>query len=322
MLISAEVLTLLILNSIILFFTFIVAFISVNVSLNWDFSATTPKQYSLEKKAFLVATIIKYILILKIALLLFFVFTLDKISNVITGAMCAAGVVDATPYGIYLLIFKLINLYLCGFWLLIHSRDIKTKNLKFTKLKFNFFLLIFILIFSEIAIEFIMFSSIEVDKLVSCCGTLYSTSQGSYISAFFSVNNSISLTLFYGSFALLVLFYILKNSNLYAIMNLMFLVFSLITLITFFGTYIYEIPTHHCPFCFLQKEYNYIGYLIYLLLFMSTFYGFSPFIYDLLLKEKKALKLSFNYAILFALLYVLTVSYFVISYYVKHGVFL
>jgi hypothetical protein len=27
--------------------------------------------------------------------------------------------------------------------------------------------------------------------------------------------------------------------------------------------YIYELPTHHCPFCLLHREYGFVGYLLY-----------------------------------------------------------
>ena len=41
---------------------------------------------------------------------------------------------------------------------------------------------------------------------------------------------------------------------------------SVAALISFTSLYFYELPTHHCPFCILQREYNYVGYLIYLTL--------------------------------------------------------
>jgi F0F1-type ATP synthase membrane subunit c/vacuolar-type H+-ATPase subunit K len=33
--------------------------------------------------------------------------------------------------------------------------------------------------------------------------------------------------------------------------------------LSFIGPYVYELPTHHCPFCLLQKEYRYVGYPLY-----------------------------------------------------------
>lgn len=37
--------------------------------------------------------------------------------------------------------------------------------------------------------------------------------------------------------------------------------------------YVYELPTHHCPFCLLHREYNGIGYPFYLLLLTGTIAG-------------------------------------------------
>ncbi len=322
MILSPEVLTIIILNIIFLVFGTIAFILSIKIFFNWNIESTSQKQYTLEKQSFLTATIIKYILSIKILLFIFFIFTLDKISNVLTGAMCAAGVVDATSYGIYLLLFKLINIYLFGFWLVIHKFDIKTENLKFTKLKFGFFLFIYILFVSEIALEITMFSSIDVDKLVSCCGTLYSNSQTSYLSSIFMINNAYLLIAFYTSLFLLIIFYLIKNDYLYIILNLIFLILSIITLITFFGTYIYELPTHHCPFCMLQNEYSYVGYILYLSLFLGTFYGFNIVITNILTKDNENSGYYYKMSLAFILLYTILVSYYPISYYIKNGVFL
>ncbi len=107
---TPDVLAILILDFIFLFFSFIALILSFRIVLRWDITKSTPLQYSLEKESYLVATIIKYIFVLKIPLFLFFIFTLDKLSNVIPGAMCAAGVVNATVHGFYPLILKIINL--------------------------------------------------------------------------------------------------------------------------------------------------------------------------------------------------------------------
>lgn len=322
MLLSPEVLTILIINIIFLVFGTVAFFLSFKIFLKWNINSTSKLQYNLEKYNYLTATIIKYILYTKIVLFLFFVFTLDKISNVLTGAMCAAGVVDATSYGIYLLLFKLINLYLFGFWLLIHKLDITTKDMKFTKLKFGFYLFIFVLFLIETIIEITMFSSIEVDKLVSCCGTLYSNSTGSYLSSLYSFDNSLIVGIFYSIFILLVIFYFIKNDYLYMIFNLLFLLVALISLIMFFGTYIYELPSHHCPFCMLQKEYYYIGYLLYIFLFIGTFFGFSSIITKFLTKDNEKSLQYYKMSIVFILFYTILVSYFPIAYYIKNGVFL
>lgn len=322
MILSPEVLTIITINIIFLIFSTIAFYLSIKIFFNWDMSSTSQKQYELEQQSFLSATIIKYILSIKILLFIFFVFTLDKISNILTGAMCAAGVVDATDYGIYLLLFKLINIYLFGFWLVIHKFDMKTQTLKYTKLKFGFYILIYILFITEIILEITMFSSIDVTQLVSCCGTIYSNSQGSYFSQIFNFDTSILLISFYSCLVLLILFYFLKNDYLYILFNLIFLILALITLISFFGTYIYELPTHHCPFCMLQKEYFYIGYFLYFLLFMGTFYGFIIGIKNILTQNNDNFNHYYKMSLVFLLFYTILISYFPIVYYIKNGVFL
>ena len=34
--------------------------------------------------------------------------------------------------------------------------------------------------------------------------------------------------------------------------------------------YVYDHPNHHCPFCLLQREHGYYGYVLYLPLFAGT----------------------------------------------------
>lgn len=319
MIFTPEVLTILILNFIFAFFATIAFVLGIKIFLKWDLNSTSQSQYKLEKESYLAATIIKYIFAIKVPLFLFFIFTLDKLSHVLTGAMCAAGVVDATPYGTYLFILKIINLYLFAYWLTLHGEDIQEENQPYTKQKFGLFIIAFFLLMAELILEGVMFSAIDVDKMVSCCGTLYSSSASSYISNIFLINTPTLLTLFYGNFLLILLFYFLKNRTLFAISNIVFIVISLISIIAFFGTYIYELPTHHCPFCFLQKDYHYVGYLIYTLLFGGTFYGLiAGFIHMSPNERAKNCKIS----ILFTSLYVILLSFYPFIYFLKNGVWL
>ena len=316
---APEVLAILILDSLFLLFSSVAFVLSVKIFLKWDMNATTKEQYSLEKQSYLGATIIKYIFAIKLPLFLFFIFTLDKISTLLTGAMCGAGVVDATDYGSYLLILKLINLYIFGLWLTLHYLDIKSPTLPYTRLKFEFFMVAFLFLLTEILLEVVMFSSIDIDKMVSCCGTLYSSSSTSAIAGIFSIDRTVLLTLFYGNFLLMAVFYSMKHSYLFAITNLSFIIVALISLIQFFGTYIYELPTHHCPFCFLQSDYYYVGYLIYGLLFLGTFYGMRVGVVKILGEEEGG---SMKLSLIFNFSYVILVTAYVVSYVVRSGVWL
>ncbi len=64
-----------------------------------------------------------------------------------------------------------------------------------------------------------------------------------------------------------------KNGYLFSMMvGIAFLV-SLASIISFISVYYYELPTHHCPFCILQKEYGYAGYCLYLALLGGAISG-------------------------------------------------
>ena len=319
MILTPEVLAILILDIIFAFFGVIAFILSIKIFLGWNLNSVSKSQYRLEKQSFLTATIIKYIFAIKVPLFLFFIFTLDKISNVLTGAMCAAGVVDATPYGTYLFILKIINIYFFAYWLVLHSEDIKHEDQPFTKLKFGIFIVAFFFFISELILEGVMFSSIDVDKMVSCCGTLYSSSATSAISSIFSIDTAVLLTAFYTNFLLIVLFYFLKRKYLFAISNLLFIITSLTSLIVFFGTYIYELPTHHCPFCFLQSDYYYVGYFLYVFLFVGTFYGLiTGFVHN----SQDDISKNYKISLLFNFAYVILLSLYPVVFYIKNGVWL
>ena len=62
MILTPEILAIFILNGIFLIFSSVAFILSSKIFLGWNLSATTKKQYKLEKQSYLTATIIKYIL--------------------------------------------------------------------------------------------------------------------------------------------------------------------------------------------------------------------------------------------------------------------
>ena len=180
-LITPEVLSILIIDAIFLIFATIALFLSINIVRKWDITSTSQTQYKLEKQSYLIATIIKYILSLKVLLFLYFIFTQDKLSIYIPGAMCAVGVVNATSYGYYAMILKIVNLYLFASWIVLNSIDNKNPKLPYTKIKFVFFIIIYLFLVSEIFLEFMEFYSLDPAKIVSCCGTVFSATNNSSI---------------------------------------------------------------------------------------------------------------------------------------------
>jgi hypothetical protein len=319
MFLSPEIISLAILDAITALFATVAFIVALGIAKSWDINQTTSYQYSLEKQAYLGSVIIKYILGLKILLFLFYIFTLDKISFVLPGAMCAAGVVNADPITTPLLFLKVLNLYLFFYWIVIDKEDSEDEKQPYTQKKFQFFILLYLLLMVEIFLELYTLFGIDVKSIVDCCGAIFSDKDGSYIAQVLEMPKELLLSLFYGSFFLMWLAKGIKNKYLFSVSNLLFLLIALISLIAFFGTYIYELPSHHCPFCLLQEDYYYIGYLLYALLFLGTFYGMLIGVFSL---KKEREESSYKYSLIFNTLYTVIVSYYPIHYFYMNGVWL
>ncbi|MBP9566338.1 MAG: hypothetical protein KBE02_03540 [Sulfurospirillum sp.] len=320
MTLTPEIIAILMLDGLFLFFSSIAFVLSLKLYWYWDRDATSLLQYRLEKESYLVGLIIKYIFMLKVPLFLFFIYTCDTLSGIITGAMCAAGVVNSVDFGLFLLLFKLLNLYLFGFWLLLHVRDVESELQPYIRQKSLFFGIAFFFFVAEIVLEILFFTSLNISKIVSCCGTLFSASTQSSLSFLFLMENWMIVSFFYASFVLMLVGFMVKNSAVYLFSNLLFLFFAIVSLILFFSTYVYELPTHHCPFCLLQSDYYGVGYFLYATLFLGTFYGICGVVISTLTQGfiLRAMRLS----ILFNSVYVLIVSAYVVVYFLKNGVWL
>lgn len=319
MFLNPNIQVILFIDFIFFIFLTISLMLSVDLFLKWNFQSTSNLQYKLEKRSYLISTIIKYIFFLKLPLFLFFIYSVDGLSDIIIGAMCSVGVIDASSYGTPLLILKVVNLYLFGFWLIIHYGDLKYPELPFTKIKFGFFIVASFLIIIEIILDFLMFDSIDLTKLALCCGSLFSNTSTSYLAILFSIDSWNYFYLLFVSYSMNVFFYIKRNDSMFSLANIIFLIVAIISLIMFFSTYIYELPTHHCPFCILQKEYFYIGYILYITLFIGTFFGIGLIVANLVEANK-----SFYYqaSLVFTSVYMILVHYYLIVYYLHNGVWL
>ncbi|NPA65175.1 MAG: hypothetical protein GXO16_09410 [Epsilonproteobacteria bacterium] len=282
----------------------------------FDFGQDTPLQYALERRSYLASVIVQYALWLKIGLLFYFVFALDKLSAIIPGAMCAAGVVTANEYGVPLLMMKVVGIYLFGLWLILNAHDFRTKDFHYTKMKFWLFLGIFLFALAEYGLELLFFRDLDVSKVVSCCGVLFNPLRSSAAAKLLALDPRVTALLFYGVAALMLLAAWRRWIYLFAFLSLLFLVVGVISLIEYFSPYIYELPTHRCPFCILQPEYGYVGYVLYGALLGGSFLGVKAGFEKWLV----GIEPSLRWALVLDLLYVVMVSFYPILYIIRNGV--
>jgi len=318
-LLSNEVIVYL-LSETVLYLLLFIAFIStLGLLKRWNFDLFTTEQFALENRSYLVMTIIFFVMLLKVVLLPYFVYTIDNLSNLIPGAMCGAGVIKANEYGNPLLSLKIIILFLSGLWLSMNSIDLKEKSYPYLKLKSWFFVVIFFLLSAEFLLDILYFTHIETTNPVSCCSVIFGQTGGANELPF-GLDITKLLILFYLLFALVVLTTTSELAIMSIIASLLFGVIAYYSVVYFFGTYIYELPTHLCPFCMLQDHYYYIGYLLWGLLMLGVFLTIDSAVMQGFFKQSsKSLK---RISLLLLSLFVLLCSAYVVVYYLKNGVLL
>lgn len=254
------------------------AFFGIRIMRQWDLKSGSEKQLDLERRTYLISTILSYVLIFEIGCLFLFIYTADALHNQFVGAMCAAGSLNAAPYGYPAFLLKILNVILAGLWLIVNHVDNRAYDYPLIRKKYALLLILAPLIAAESIAQLLYFTGVKPDVITSCCGSLFSSEGGSVSSDMAALPAEMAMGGFYLSFALTFaagLIYRLtgKLVRLFSFASLLFFGVASLSFISFISLYFYELPTHHCPFCVLQREYGYIGYLLYATLLAGVVSG-------------------------------------------------
>lgn len=245
---------------------------AVRVLRGWDFQAATRAQYARERRAALVELVLVYALVGKLLLLPWFAHVLDSLAVLVPGAMCGAGVVHSNGAGIPLLALKIVVLGLAGLWLMIHRADVRAPDHPYLRRKMALFLFLFGLVAAESALDWAFLARIPTLTPVQCCSAIYGVA-GAADTTESLLSLPLLLVLLGAVFALALVAGFARYRWIGLLSNLALLVVGYDAVVRFFGTYLYELPTHHCPFCMLQREYGYYGYFLWAALLGGVFFG-------------------------------------------------
>lgn len=315
---SPYLLSIYIVEAIILALALVGLFWAIKISLEFDFENRSISQYRLATRGYLVAIIIMFILSVKLPIFLYFIWTMNSLSSIVPGAMCAAGIVSGSDYGTFMLALKILNLFLLCGWLLINRYDLKSPKSSYMKLKFFLFQPLFFLLVLEFILELTHFSKISSDTPVVCCSIIFS--QNSINALPFYQKNWFILGIFCLTFLSYLIFGFLKKPLFFGISSILFAFSAIYAIVRFFSPYVYQLPTHLCPFCMLQKEYYYVGYLIYILLFLGVLVAWFGLI--LYLFKKPIPHIFYKIGIFSNTLLTLILVSYPIIYYLKNNVWL
>jgi hypothetical protein len=251
---------------------------AVRVLLRWDTASGSEAQLEMEKRTYLVSTLLVVVLASELASLVLFVFNADRMSSLFVGAMCAVGTLNVNEFGFPALYLKMMVFFAAAVWLMLNHVDSRGYDYPLVRVKYGALLVLAPLMLAAAWVQLAYFLGLRADVIASCCSTLFSGNTPVTSDKLVSLSPGAALALLAGVLGVVLLLgrrvlSARKGAILYAAASAVAFVVALEAVVAAVSVYIYEMPQHHCPFCILKGEYGHVGYGLYLPLFAATALG-------------------------------------------------
>ena len=245
---------------------------------HWNITSSSERQLALERRTYLLSTLLSFVFVTQLIALLLFVFNADRMSSMFVGAMCAVGALNVNAFGFPALIAQIVIFFLAASWLLINHVDSRAHDYPLIRVKYILLLALVPLLVLAAMLQFRYFLGLKADVITSCCGSLFSEETPGVTGDAASSPPLPTMMAFYVTLILAAgtgFFHRLRQHGAYfvAFFSALAFVMALAGILSFVSLYIYEHPHHHCPFCVLKPDYHYQGYFLYLPLFIGTAAG-------------------------------------------------
>jgi len=249
---------------------------ALQVIRHWDIGSGSELQLVLERRTYLIATLVTWCFAATSVSLLLFIYNAEQMSSQFVGAMCATGTLNAAPLGWATLSLKILVFFAGSAWLMLNRLDNQAPDYPLVRAKYRLLLGIAPLAVLEAAAQIRFFLGLSPDVITSCCGSLF-TADGKGVAATVSALEPVpSLTAMYAT-GLVVLGIGAMNWRrpgargvAFSLAGILAFVAALAAIVSCIALYIYEHPHHHCPFCILKGGHGFIGYWLYIPLFAAT----------------------------------------------------
>jgi hypothetical protein len=254
---------------------------AIRILRHWQPGSGSEGQLSLERSTSLVSTVLRLTVAGGLLMLPLFIHTVDDLHGRFVGAMCAAGTLQVNPYGYVALMTQICFAIFGALWLILDYVDCQGFDYPLIRIKFAAFLALAIISLVAAVLLWIYFSGLQPDVITSCCGSLFSSAAPASDKTSMVPPVMATAWVCGGSLMVLVGSGVLflatgRGAVLFSLASGVATVGGIAAIISFVSLYYYELPTHHCPFCLLQAEYNRVGYLLYGALFSGGIAGAMP----------------------------------------------
>lgn len=272
---------------------------AVQILRGWDFNRRDEEQLALERKTYLVSTLVQYALAFQVISFLLLIATADYLHNVLRGAMCAFGAFNANSYGFKAFWMKIAAIFFYFTWIIVNHIDTSSEEYPLVRPKYALLFALLPLLFLDIFLELSYFANVNPNVITSCCSSVYRTTANPYGAVAMGLPLQPSLLAFSTllPLALMLLYLSRRKDRFYSISGILAVIafgLSLLGMFTFLSPYynvvLFGLPTsHYCPFEVLKLPA--LGYPLYAFLFLGGIAGFSLPVLELL-KKKPSLEVA------------------------------
>ncbi|MEW7978642.1 MAG: hypothetical protein AB2813_02240 [Candidatus Sedimenticola endophacoides] len=275
MLLNPAIMALVLVSAMVTMMLLLASGFAIQVIRHWDINSGSERQLELERRTYLISTLLTWSFVSELISLLLFVYNAESMSGQFVGAMCATGVLNVNEWGWPTLLLK-ITIFFCGTsWLALNYLDNQGHDYPLVRWKYTLLLLIVPLVVAEFYTQLQHFLNMDPDVITSCCGALFSADAEGVAAEVSGVEPDTAMLALYGTGAITLLsgvWYARRRRGgvLFTLSGVAAFVVALIAIVSFISLYIYEHPHHHCPFCILKSGHGYAGYLLYIPLFAAT----------------------------------------------------
>jgi hypothetical protein len=279
-LLDSAILALLAVSAVVTFLMAMAAAFAVRVLRHWDIGSGSERQLRLERRTYLISTLVAFSFVAEIVSLLLFVYNAEAMHTQFVGAMCATGVLNANAWGWPALFLKIAAFFAGAVWLTLNRLDNKGWDYPLIRLKYGALLGVAPLVAAGAVVQAQYFLNLQPDVITSCCGALFSPESAGVAGevaglaprdAAFALVGSAVLVLAAGAWM-----HRRGTGGLaFAGAGAFAFVVALAAVVSLIALYVYEHPHHHCPFCILKGGHDYVGYWLYLPLFAATAFAFG-----------------------------------------------